>query len=196
MTSEIIIEDSLIPEADQNKIFDTVLSRDFKWYFCHNGVTLSEDTRKFNFDTGKNSFQFEHHIISDGTTSSEYLDLATPIVLKISDISEKDIKIFRCKFNFLTQNNNVSHNIPHVDLVLKDQTNFKSCIYYVNDSDGNTLFFNQRLPKLSEDLTVRHKVTPKKGKAVIFDSDIFHSSSNPFYYDKRIVLNLVFKVEG
>lgn len=194
MSSEIIIEDNLIIEEDQNKIIDTVLSKDFKWYYCHNGVNLNKN-RDFNFNIGKNSFQLEHHIISDGVTASDYFEIVTPVFLKISDILKKDIKIFRCKFNFLTPNNNNRHNIPHVDLALEEQKNFKSCIYYVDDSDGNTLFFNQRLPKLIEDLTVRQKVTPKKGKAVIFDSDIFHSSSNPFYYDKRIVLNLVFKVE-
>jgi ectoine hydroxylase-related dioxygenase (phytanoyl-CoA dioxygenase family) len=38
-------------------------------------------------------------------------------------------------------------------------------------------------------------VSPKKGKAVLFDSNTWHASSNPRVNQNRVVLNLIFQVK-
>ena len=67
-------------------------------------------------------------------------------------------------------------------------------IYYVNNTDGDTFIFNERCPLLTRQVTLDQRITPVKGKAVIFDSSTFHSSSSPINFKSRIVLNLVFKI--
>ena len=39
------------------------------------------------------------------------------------------------------------------------------------------------------------RVSPRKGKAIIFDSNIWHASSNPRQNQNRIVLNFIFQVK-
>ena len=67
-----------------------------------------------------------------------------------------------------------------------DLTGYKSLIYYVNDSDGDTIFFNDNLKEIK-------RVNPKKGKAVLFDSNILHCGSNPINTLNRVVINFIFE---
>ena len=62
----------------------------------------------------------------------------------------------------------------------------KSLIYYINDSDGDTIFFNKKLKEIK-------RVTPKKNTAVLFDSNILHCGCNPIKSSMRGVINFIFK---
>lgn len=58
------------------------------------------------------------------------------------------------------------------------------CLYYVNDSDGDTFLFDKtkkELPYLTKDskLEIVKKVSPKKGRVVLFNGNRYHSSSGP-----------------
>jgi hypothetical protein len=68
----------------------------------------------------------------------------------------------------------------------------KSLIFYVNDSDGDTVIFKNRWRntdpgELVEDIRIK----PKAGSAVLFDSDLYHASSSPTE-GIRVVLNFIF----
>jgi len=58
----------------------------------------------------------------------------------------------------------------------------------VIDSDGDTLFFNK-------EGDIINRVSPKKGRCVIFDGDILHASQNPIKSKDRIVINIDLKNE-
>ena len=67
--------------------------------------------------------------------------------------------------------------------------------YYSNPSlHGDTVIFNERFDRKG-DLTVRKRVSPARGKAVVFDSNTWHASSNPRVHSNRIVLNFCFSVK-
>lgn len=108
--------------------------------------------------------------------------------------------ILRCKLNLqprAPKDSKGKYNRPHVDLVGFDHEKILTMIYYVNDSDGDTFFFNQDKFIELEDikkLTVAKKITPKKGKIVAFRGDIVHSGSHPVESDFRIVINYNLRV--
>jgi ectoine hydroxylase-related dioxygenase (phytanoyl-CoA dioxygenase family) len=78
---------------------------------------------------------------------------------------------------------------PHVDAD-KDHLVF---LYYVNDSDGDTIFFNEKYDGSKIDnLTVMSRVSPESGKAVVFDGRTYHASSSPSIGDYRCVINIDF----
>lgn len=79
----------------------------------------------------------------------------------------------------------------HVD----HDTEHLVCLYYVNDTDGDTYIFdktfdkNNRNPDFSKiDLKVKDQITPKKGRCVLFDGNQYHSSSGPTE-DVRCIVN-------
>jgi hypothetical protein len=70
-------------------------------------------------------------------------------------------------------------------------------LYYVNDSDGDTFLFNRTkkdgpIPKDSE-LEILKRVSPKKGRVVLFDGSRYHSSSGPSK-DVRCIINFNVKI--
>ena len=60
-------------------------------------------------------------------------------------------------------------------------------LYYVNDSDGDTVFFDD------DETTIIKKVSPKKGKMILFDGSIPHASSTPTK-NERCVINYNFTI--
>lgn len=99
-------------------------------------------------------------------------------------------KILRIKANILKKTNKQNHiHPPHVDMT----TPHLVLLYYVNDSDGDTVIFNQKYSSQQDPtLTVNKTIAPKAGAAIVFDGLTYHSSSSPQYTGERIVLNINF----
>ncbi|HEY1381373.1 MAG TPA: hypothetical protein VGF55_31520 [Gemmataceae bacterium] len=76
---------------------------------------------------------------------------------------------------------------PHVDL----PTPHWALIYYVNDSDGDTVILDKTYPDW-QNAAVLHSVSPKKGRAILFDGRHYHCGTTPARHDVRIVLNFDF----
>ena len=89
------------------------------------------------------------------------------------------------------------HN-PHVDFYAPH----KVALYYVNDSDGDTVIFNETFETVSLEQSVRHaneqkfteakRIPPKKGRMVAFDGKHYHSSMHPMTHQSRIVVTFNF----
>jgi hypothetical protein len=103
-------------------------------------------------------------------------------------LKEKIKGIVRIKANLNSQNSltNPVDNI-HQDIIADG--NFMSLLYYVMDSDGDTLFFDD------DKKTVVDRITPQENKAVWFDSKTWHCSSPPIENKRRVVINFILEVE-
>ncbi|BCU95878.1 MAG: hypothetical protein CM15mV10_2670 [uncultured marine virus] len=115
------------------------------------------------------------------------------MVLSISEATGIKWNVLeRLRFNFMLGNkqSKLLHHAPHTD----NYTPHWSAIYYVHDCDGDTFFFDQKLTEFTEEesyritnenkWTIKQRVSPKKGRLVMFDGVRFHASSftttNPF----------------
>jgi len=80
-----------------------------------------------------------------------------------------------------------SYGPAHVDYTppVKDLI---TCIYYFNDSDGDTVMFSQVGNRLIE----RQRISPKRGRLVVFDGNIHHSGNCPSTPHPRVVANINF----
>ena len=59
------------------------------------------------------------------------------------------------------------------------------CLYYINDSEGDTIIFDDNGEELQ-------RVTPKKGRIVFFEGSMYHCSSRPAS-KTRAILNFNFQ---
>ena len=50
-------------------------------------------------------------------------------------------------------------------------------LYYVCDSDCDTLIYNEQVK--SDTYTLQRRVTPKKGRVVLFDGSYYHTAEQP-----------------
>ena len=108
--------------------------------------------------------------------------------------------IFRCKINLQTKASEETRgkfNAPHCDLGTSSEEKYLTALYYLNDSDGDTYFFNETLDEINDiknlnNLSVLAKVSPKAGRLVIFPSNITHAGSHPIDSTHRVVINYNF----
>jgi hypothetical protein len=190
----MICIENIICQSLQDEI-ETVLSSDmFPWYYnkCTNyaknvGVCIDNNTN--------DSYQFTHNFFSNNESRSDHFNLILPIILELEKKTNKKYvnRIFRIKANMLCQNHTYdanNYNIPHKDMATVDKNDIESLLYYVNDSDGDTFLFNEY--EESSTLSLMNRISPKKGRSILFDSSKFHASSPPKNHKNRIVINFVF----
>jgi hypothetical protein len=135
--------------------------------------------------------QFVHAIYQAGERRSPFFDIVFPMFYFMEERTGVALaKVERMKANLLMQKDLEPdrYNTPHIDI---PDAGFKSLLYYVADSDGDTFLFNERYGD-KKGLTVRKRVAPRKNKAVLFDSSIWHASSPPRTHATRYVLNFIF----
>lgn len=105
-------------------------------------------------------------------------------------------KLQRIKINFNPQVSKYYKDMcmhPHCDM----NENGFTAIYYLNESDGDTLIFNEKTmkPFLNEkELSIKKRVKNKKGRFVMFNQDYLHAGMPPIESDYRVVINYNFKI--
>ena len=101
---------------------------------------------------------------------------------KILKIAKEKLNIkwaTRIKVNKLFPQKVSEKQVQHLWHQDKINKGYISLIYYVNDSDGDTIVGG-------------YKNTPKAGEMIYFDSDLFHRPSLPTK-NERIIINFVFE---
>ena len=159
--AEIKIIDNCIPVKQQDLIIKELLQNKYFPWFYREDVTAD-----FNIELSQQRPALTHYFILDKNPNSESLNLVLPI---IDSLTKK--QIIQCR-GFLQFPLNLKligskHDTPHTDFFYPHTV----YLYYVIDSDGDTLFLkNSKIVK---------KITPKKGRLVIFNGDIQHTAEQP-----------------
>lgn len=177
-----MIIDNVLPEYYADELEREIGSEEkFPWYF--NSKTISKD---FGHEQISG---FTHGLyVNDKINSSAYnlVKEAVDIIFKKIEIdtsSKFQIKrIHRIQANLLIPtliNDKQKSNLFHVD---DNRENYVSIIYYINDSDGDTVITEPN---------VTHHIKPKKNKCIYFPSNILHRPGLPTKTKRRMVLNIV-----
>jgi len=141
--------------------------------------------------------QFTYSVLDEGNIVSPLYNLFYPILFSFADKANIIVnEITRIKVNLLLRDKTFTsknYNFPHSDRGNSGAD--KAFIYYANDSDGDTVLFNEfddytHVPK---NFTIADRVTPKKGTGVFLESNRFHASSNPAVSQHRYIINFNFK---
>lgn len=172
------IFDNVVNEKNSKKLEDFLLNDNFPWFFVKKSSGKSQEVVGFN-----DTVQFEHHFIRDSQIASQAIHQVMYLMDWDNVVKETKVSpsIFRMKSNLLLKTQS-SPNTPHIDLSAPHIV----LLYYVNDSSGPTIFYD-------ENLKVVNEVSPKRGRMVIFDGSIYHSSSPPQINSHRCVINFNLK---
>jgi len=144
-----------------------------------NNITISEDE------------QHSHAGSFNKTRLSEIHDIGNNILQTFAKKHGIEVKeTLRIKANILNKTDKQDHiHPPHVDMTKPHMV----LLYYVNDSDGDTIIFHQKHSSDQDPvLTVNRSISPKAGSAIMFDGLTYHSSASPNHAEERIVLNINF----
>lgn len=194
--SDIIEIENFIPVDYQKYLHDVMTGWEFPWVLNKNMVS-GDDC----FVNQKNNPPgFNHFLYERGQPISSYFNLIYPLVLSITSQSGIPCnRLFRMRANLTLANQKSESSLlmPHIDSFHKHWV----AIYYVNDSDGETVIFNEKnedfdsgeadIKRIKEgNFTVKHRVTPKQGKLIAFPGEYYHTASFCNESDYRCLINI------
>ena len=151
-----------------------------QWSFNPKTVGKSEETELLQYGFSFNIFN------EFGWNDNNITKLVAPAVYQVQDAIEGVTKVDRCRLDMTVANGVKVRHQPHQDLEYPHTT----AIYYVNDSDGDTLVYNEKEP--SDEYTIMESIAPKKNRLIIFDGLHFHTGHSPMETANRILINMNF----
>ena len=172
---ETIVIDNVIDEQKQIDFHNAILSG--SWKFINDMSYDNSGNPSYGFNQ-----TFKHP--KYGIISNLYELICVPIINELIEkvkIDIKDIYFTRSFLQLPLRDKYIKeHNGVHVDLPIDHY----ACVYYCNDSDGDTIIYEQSTedtPLGSNDVNlVEHmRVSPKRGRLVMFDGKRYHCSSQP-----------------
>ena len=176
---EILVIDDFIDKNYQEDIKNILLGKEewgnflFPWHYIEDvtdGFAENNQGRP-----GLSHVYVEYNDDGSSDLVSNFHDLFIPMLeLACSTLEIPTAKILqgRSFMQFPLNLQSDEDDTPHIDL--DEGHRHVVVLYYVKDSDGDTVIFNQRTE--SNIYTVKQKVTPKQGRVVIFDGGLYHTA--------------------
>ena len=191
MIDKIYVFDDVIDNDYQNKIKNKLIGEErFPWYYI-------EDVSSGDSKNQKRG-GFTHGYVNEYGVESEYHYLFLELIKKsCSKINVKEVNAILGR-SFLQLPSNIKRDdvdTPHTDIPVDHFV----MLYYVCDSDGDTIIYNEKCNNLDEFddnvnvvkekiFSIQKKVTPKQGRVVLFNGKLYHTAEQP-NHNIRCVVN-------
>jgi len=187
----IIYDDNFLSTAEINEIKNFLLNEDTPWVYSEQTNSLEEGPAVIDSELVKPSGQFFYHILGGVPEPVAGSEIFINAIKKFNDKNGLlTYLITRIKANKIAQDKDSKgmHHLPHVDSNQKHLV----FLYYVNDSDGDTVIFDKRVGDSLDNMNIIRRISPKAGAAIVFDGSMYHASSSPVLADYRCVVNANF----
>ena len=193
LNEKIYVFDDIINLDLQEEIKNVLVSdyvyynQSFPWYYLDD-ITVTYDDPNSQRRPGftHEYVKYEGKEKSTGKQLSRFHNLLLPILknacLKM-EIKDINVLLGRSFLQLPLNLKNRDVDTPHRDIY--DRDDFFVVLYYVCDSDGDTIIYNET--KESDQYTIKQRVTPKKGRVVIFDGVLMHTAEQPLNNTRCIV---------
>ena len=199
MIDNIYVFDDIIEKPYQELIKETLLGgdapptvddidEDFPWYYTSD---VTDNSHEGPFQ-GRFGFAHEYVSTEEGVISNFHNLFLGLIKNSCKKINVKKIDVLQGR-SFLSTPTNIPKkdvDTPHYDM---DAPHFVM-LYYVNDSDGDTIIYNEKtkFDNCNADdrmkFTIKKKVSPKQGRVVLFDGRHWHAAEQP-NHNLRCIVN-------
>ena len=184
LDKEIYVIDNFINVKYQKDIKNILIGdyqykeENFPWYYTSD-ITSGDD---YNGSQNRAALGHDYVIIDDeydttGERVSIFHYLFLPMLQNVCrEMKIKNINVLqgRSFLQFPLNLKDMTIDTPHIDL---DNRKHLVVLYYVCDSDGDTVIYNER--RESQSYTVKQRVTPKQGRVVLFDGSLYHTAEQP-----------------
>lgn len=183
--------ENIVPIEQQNAIEDRFLGPNFPLFLNPRSVNLDNLTA-FSDPNTKDGYRLNHMFVHEGQLVSNEWGLIEPIALALVTKLGLEPKIASCKLNLTFPNPEFGEN-DHFPAHYDTTDKAIVAVYYVNDSDGDTLFFKD---KNSDGMyEIEDRFTPKKGSLVYFNETVLHANHPPRISKARCIINFNFLLD-
>jgi hypothetical protein len=197
MINEIYTFDNIVDIEIQNEIENYVYDKNLNW-------EIKTNVKKTD---GVITKSFPAQVISTNDINKNILKLIDIIIdNSLNKINKKLLKKYRIRINKTIPHIfdlKEEYKLLHIDLAEAHIT----MIYYINDSDGDTLIFNNKNNEHLNNITdfinndnflnpknfeLTKSISPKKGRVVMFAGNSWHYGKYPTKGERNIInINLV-----
>ena len=177
MNGEVFVFDDIINLTYQTKIKELIMNKGsynnlhFPWYVMKD-ISLSEE-----YEDQGGRFVFIHNFAVEEGISSQF----HPFFLKLIQNSCKKINLKKVEIH---QGSSIlelpSFEKDFIDDPYASVKNSVSMIYFVTDSDGDVIIYNEK--EKSKSYTIKKKISPKQGRVILFDGELYHVDEEPNEY--------------
>jgi uncharacterized protein (TIGR02466 family) len=182
-SGEIVVVEDFVPAQVQDTIETTMSEESYPWISSASSIGWFNSWQQEYANNTPNVFDTPQ-MCSEEMGDILHL-LIDPTVFEGYDLARTKANLKYRYHEF------VDHSVPH-----SDGFGFGIVgLYYVNESDGDTVFFNEMVQHPDDDYvtpTIRQRISPKKGTMVFFHKGLLHAAGNPSEFARRIVINLNF----
>jgi hypothetical protein len=194
--NDIYVIDDIIPKDYSFWVEEIVTKqKELPWYYKSNAI--HDDYKK----DLRNVFCLFHYLYEEETKQSPLFDALYPILLHMKE-KAPDVRwntLDRMRINLMPKSKTTTTwHLPHVDNYIRNGWN---AIYYVNSvgapDDGDTFIFDQKMEEFTPEesnkilkdnyFSIKRKITPKRGRMVVFPTCYFHASSYSNTTDRYVI---------
>jgi hypothetical protein len=161
------IHDNFLAESEFVMLQTQMMAGNFPWYYTDtvNGEEYSNDVVN-----KKQDFLFSHLFYNNGFVHSPHMSFLSNLITKINPFS-----LLRIKANMYPRTSEIVQHGWHVDY---KNVKFKTAIFYINTSNGKTIFKDGLI------------VDSVQNRLVEFDTDLLHCSTTCTDQKVRCNINL------
>ena len=176
---EILVIDDFVSLEYQEKIKQELLGVNniFPWFHTEDVTDAGELTSQHRPALAHQYVNLNDDDVSE--IESIFHHLFTPLLSKACQhlkMPQTEVIQGRSFLQFPLRNIDTSVvDTPHIDL--DEGEEHIVVLYYVIDSDGDTVIYNERTK--SNTYTEKQRVTPKQGRVVIFEGGQYHTAEQP-----------------
>jgi hypothetical protein len=175
-----VINNFLSPKYHEHLLAE-IGSDNFPWF-------MKTDITKSDGDNNVLKYGFQHTVINpDGTDNSSISDLIRPFVYDLLDVAGKNT-LLRFRIDMQTARGVPLTHTPHVDM--PELLEHTTCVYYLNDSDGDTILYENSYSQRDQELKELARITPKANSLVMFKGKLMHTGEAPIGSARRIIFNI------
>lgn len=198
----IRVIENCIPKEQQDFLEGYCSNIKLDWHYLYKSnylpdalVGADDKTVKLAQIPGYYDFPQMTHVMYDGTgTGTDTLGDIFPMLAGV--LHDGKLVLGRMRINMLFPLRDFPLHAagnPHIDNSDMGEDSF-TALYYLNDADGDTIFFNETYKDdIPDQLTIDDTYTPKKGTMIIFNTYHIHSGCLPSK-GRRMVININFKI--
>tara|TARA_R100001015_G_C4621096_1_gene178219 strand:+ start:604 stop:1173 length:570 start_codon:yes stop_codon:yes gene_type:complete len=184
MLTEIKIVENFLSPTYHKELLNSLDSFNMPWFLQKN-ISLQEDDKSSHKNFGFNRTYYDEN----GWRGDYTVEIMKPAVYQIMD-TVGGVQPLRVRADMTMQSDKEHKHGIHIDYPTANITT----ILYINDSDGDTIFYEERTSDTTKryqpsDLTEMKRVTPVANSLVIFDGFQLHTGCSPMKNSNRILIN-------
>lgn len=182
----IKVFDNVFSEEEKDQL-EREFTQNFPWFLSTSQNHRSVEQHIYEKNKDENTIEnatLTNFLFIENKQNSPYFGEAAKILEQFSIRTNTQIRrLHRIKANLDLRSTRTEdqYTTPHID---GDYAHLVM-IYYVNNSDGCTILFDQ-------DGRITHRVVPVRGNCLIFPGNIYHAAQPPTKNPTRIVINFNF----